>query len=126
MHRRPESLVDTLDPASYGADIKGATRSDQHSPHVDTLLAAGCNHSSDQIPGLKALDLLCPFRLGTREAEVVDIAFLPAPMSGCADQQRNHTNQLEPSRGTAAHTGRIHPMRLRQAPLCAVVLRQPS
>src|SRR5215813_4291365 len=53
MHWLAESMADTIYPASFGADIERTTRSDQYSPHIDTLLAAGCDHSSDQIPGLE-------------------------------------------------------------------------
>ncbi len=119
-------MADALHPALFCADVKGATGPHQHPSHIDALLAPCRDGCPDQIPGLKALDLLCPFGLGAGKAKLVDVAFLPAPMPGCCNQERNDASDLEAGRCARAHTTRVNPMRFREGSLCAVELCQPT
>src|SRR5215472_11231874 len=126
MYRPAETMADAPHPALFGTNVKPSAGAYEHSAHIAASFGASGNRGAHEIPGLEALDLLGSFRLGTRKADVVDVAFLSAPMPGCRSLQGNHAIHLKHGRGAAAHTGRVNPVLLRQAPLGAVVLRHPS
>ena len=126
LNRGAKPMADALHPASWCADVKGATGPHQHPSHIDALLAPCRDGGPDQIPGLKALDLLCPFGFGAGKAKLVDVAFLSVPMPGCCNQEGNDASHFEAGRGARAHTGRVNPVRFRQGSLCAVELGQPT
>src|SRR5689334_13899152 len=126
LNRDTRAMADALHPALFCADVKGATGPHQHPSHIDALLAPCRDGGPDQIPGLKTLDLLCPFGLRAGKAKPVDVAFLPAPMPGRCNQEGNDASDLEAVWGTRAHTGRVNPVRFRQGSLGAVELGQPT
>src|SRR5579863_3008388 len=126
MHRQTEPMADALHPTVFRADVKGATGPHQHSSHVDTLLRACSDDSPNQIPGLKALDPFCSFGPGTGKPNLVDVAFLPAAMPGCGNEERSNASQHKLWWGTCTHTGGINPVLLWQLSLRPIEFRSPT
>src|SRR5690349_4758273 len=107
MHRGTEAMADALYPALPGPYIKEATGPHQHSSQVDALFRATRDNCPNHISGLEALALLGSFRFGARKANLVDIAFVAAPMPARRIQQWVKPGNLPRGRRTLADPGRV-------------------
>lgn len=126
MNRGTEPMADSPHPALFREDVKGATGPHEYSSHVDALFRACGDDSPNDIPCLVALDRFTSFGFGAREADLVDIALLPAAMPRSRNQQGNDASDLKIRRCTPAHTGGIDPMFFRQVSLSTVELRETT
>ena len=88
------------------------------------MFGATGDDCSDYIPRLEALDLFCPFGFGAGKANLVDVAFLPAAMSCCRDQERNNPGKMKLLRRALAHARRIEPVLFREVSHRSIKLRQ--
>ena len=126
MNQGTEAMADALDPTLFRSDIKGPACPNENPSNVDALFAATGEGSSDDIPRLEALDHSGTFGLGTRETDLVDIAFLAAAESLGGDQQRAYLPDVEGCRGARSHADGIQPVRFGKPSCGAVPLGTPA
>src|SRR5271165_5876233 len=126
MERPTMSIVNTLNGSGGGLNIARASGTNGNPSDIGACLLAGFrNLSAHEVSGPKSPDHtgLLGCRIG--EAAATSPAHLPSVPAHGGDRHGDNVAHQKMGWRALSHTGRVHPMRLGQPALDAIVLGSP-
>lgn len=88
-------MMNPLDTAMTGGDVKRPARPYQNASHIDPLLGPGSDYCPDHIARLQALDSFGSLGLGARKAKIIYVTHLPIAVACGTDAQGNDPLYLQ-------------------------------
>lgn len=127
VHRLAKTDMNALHRAPACLDVAVPARPDSYSSDRDTRLRRrGRHHGTHQVPRSETAHHTRRFGRPVRETGSIHLAHLSAMPSHRRDHEWSHILPAQARGGGLAHTGSIQPMRLRDATLLSIPLRQPT